>query len=312
MTETGRTSPARRSAWRLVVALSTLALAPASLLGAPPAGAATTGACPDASGVTVVVDFHELGGGIVVRCAGSSVRSGAEALAQAGFTVTEPLRTPGFVCRIEGKPGADREACVDTPPTSAYWSYWRADRGGSWTYSSQGASATRPAQVEGWSFALDRSATAVPPPGIAPPPLPPPPTSALSRSAPPPTTVAGHAATNPGRVRGPSVTAAVAGVTTTRPGGPSPASSTVPDTATTREGAAAPGSTTARNDATTTTARGRIEVANADATSTPAGGGSGPGAGALVAVVLIGALVAGAVVRSRRRSTASSASADGP
>jgi hypothetical protein len=265
--------------------------------------------------VTVVVDFHELGGGIVVRCAGSSVRSGAEALAQAGFTVSQPLRTPGFVCRIDGKPGADREACVDTPPTSAYWSYWRAERGGSWTYSSQGASATRPAQVEGWSFALDRSATAVPPPGIAPPALPPAPTTAPPRGAPTVTTVAGRGSIDRRPTVGPSVTAAVAGVTTTRPGEASPAASSVPDTATPRDGAAAAGATTARTDdspvATTSTVRAEVEIANAGATSTPADDGSGPGAGAMVAVVLVAALVAGAVLRSRRRAT-SGASADGP
>jgi hypothetical protein len=302
MTPALRSSSARWTG-RIRVTLSLLAVAPASLLVAAPAGAATSGACPDAAGVTVVVDFHELGGGVVVRCAGSAVGSGAEALQRAGFTVTEPLRTPGFVCRIDGKPGADREACVDTPPTSAYWSYWRADRGGSWSYSSQGASATRPAQVEGWSFALDRSATAVPPPGVAPPPV----ASPTTTRAPGPTPEPPHAGpvSHPpasGPSRGPSV----AGATTIRPTPPgSPTSSPPPSTP---AGSTAATTTTAPAEdppgGRSTLGHRTVEVAAAGASSSPDRSGSGPGAGALVAVVVVAGLVATAVVRSRRQGSA--------
>lgn len=152
--------------------------------GSPAAAAGSAGYCPDASGVTVVVDFNELGGGTVVRCAPGSQATGLAALKSAGFQITGTLRWgEGFICRIEGKPSADAEKCVDTPPASAYWSYWHAPNGGRWTYSDMGVlNRTPPAgSFEGWSFSLNRDPNDAPRPGIAPrrpAPLPPPPTSA--------------------------------------------------------------------------------------------------------------------------------------
>ncbi|NUT48929.1 MAG: hypothetical protein HOV94_16720, partial [Saccharothrix sp.] len=90
-------------------------------------------------GVTVVVDFRGLGGGVQQGCAPGSPASGVAALTAAGFGYTYASRQPGFVCRINQKPGADSDKCVTTSPSSAYWSYWHAPAGGSWTYSNQGA-----------------------------------------------------------------------------------------------------------------------------------------------------------------------------
>ena len=134
------------------------------------AGAAE-GACSDAEGVTVVVDFGPLGGGVTVRCAPGAQASGLAALAAAGFAVEQPVSTPGFVCRIAGKPAPADESCIDTPPVTAYWSYWHADRGGSWQLSATGASRQPPqGSVDGWSFAKDAAAGSPPPPSVAPPP----------------------------------------------------------------------------------------------------------------------------------------------
>ena len=129
------------------------------------------GACDDNVGVTVVVDFQELGGGVNVRCAPNGASSGIDALEQAGVAWTDTLRQPGFVCRIAGFPGLDREKCVNTPPASAYWSYWVAPRGGDWCYVNFGAGnrTPPPGTIEGWSFASNKTASAIPPPRFVPP-----------------------------------------------------------------------------------------------------------------------------------------------
>jgi hypothetical protein len=140
------------------------------LLGAPaiaPTAAAswTAGACPTSAGVTVVVDYASLGGGIVVRCAPGRPANGLQALAQAGFVVDLVSGTP-FVCHIEGQPSD--QTCETYPPANAYWGYWQAARGGAWTYASAGAgsSGTAPqGAVQGWAFEAGPQA----PPSVAPP-----------------------------------------------------------------------------------------------------------------------------------------------
>ncbi|RKN45353.1 hypothetical protein [Micromonospora endolithica] len=161
--------------------------------GTPATAAGSAGYCPDASGVTVVVDFHQLGGGTVVRCAAGTQSTGLAALKNAGFQITGTLRWgEGFVCRIEGRPSTAAEKCVDTPPASAYWSYWHAPNDGSWTYSAKGVLNRKPpaGSFEGWSFSLNRDASDAPRPGIAPkrpaPPAPPPPPPAPPAPPPPP------------------------------------------------------------------------------------------------------------------------------
>ncbi len=130
------------------------------------------GVCTDNVGVTVVIDFQELGGGVNVRCAPGPVGSGLDAFDRADISWEGTLRFPGFVCRIAGQPTPASEACGNTPPASAYWSYWLAPRGGGWCYSNFGAGnrTPPPGSVEGWSFALDKSASEVPPPRFDPPP----------------------------------------------------------------------------------------------------------------------------------------------
>jgi hypothetical protein len=99
--------------------------------------------------VTVVVDLtHFRGGKIRVGCA-RNPRTGLAALRKAGFTYTFVPREPGFICTINHRP----EHC-NGAPTSAYWSYWHARRGGSWRYSKLGAGNYHPkaGQIEGWAF----------------------------------------------------------------------------------------------------------------------------------------------------------------
>jgi len=133
---------------RLLLTLTAGALGAAVLLPAHAATAATDGACPDDDGVTVVVDFQELGGGTVVRCAPGPQASGLAALEQAGFTI-EGTASWGtaVVCRIDGRPVPADEPCTGYPPVSAYWSYWQAAAGGSWGYASTGPADAGPSRA---------------------------------------------------------------------------------------------------------------------------------------------------------------------
>ncbi len=77
------------------------------------------GPCLDNVGITVVIDFQELPGGVNVRCAPRPVTSGLDALDKAGISWEGTRRFPGLVCRIACMPGTDNEACVNAPPLSA-------------------------------------------------------------------------------------------------------------------------------------------------------------------------------------------------
>ncbi|WP_168200810.1 hypothetical protein [Allokutzneria sp. NRRL B-24872] len=148
-------------------------------------GKGTPGHCPDGNGVTVVIDFQDLGGSTIVRCARGDQATGHAALRNAGISITGTNRWgEGFICRIEGKPAPSAEPCIDTPPATAYWSYWHAPNGGAWKYSDFGVMNRKPplGSYEGWSFSKNRTATTNPQPRVkpqrpvaAPPPPPPPP-----------------------------------------------------------------------------------------------------------------------------------------
>jgi len=141
------------------------------------------GFCRTATGVTVVIDFQQLGGETYVRCFPSRNRAtGLEALKGAGFQI-EGVRRWGesFICRIENRPSAVetiavegdvgyREACLDTPPAAAYWSYWHAGNNCPWTYSQWGVKNRNvvPGGFEGWSFSLNATADSNPVPRIVP------------------------------------------------------------------------------------------------------------------------------------------------
>ena len=153
--------------------------------------AGLAGYCPDANGVTVAVDYQDLGAATEIRCAVGPQATGLAALENAGFVVTGTDRWgKAFVCRINGQPTAATESCVNTPPATAYWSYWHATNGGAWAYSTQGASASHPApgSFEGWSFSLNHGPNDNPAPRVDPtrpaaPKASPPPADALAEPA---------------------------------------------------------------------------------------------------------------------------------
>ncbi len=100
---------------------------------------ADAAACSGASGVTVVVDHGALGGGVDQVCNPSGGGNAASSnFTGAGFALTYVQSQPGFVCRINGQPAS--AACVNTPPTNAYWGlFWSDGKSGSWSYASMGA-----------------------------------------------------------------------------------------------------------------------------------------------------------------------------
>jgi hypothetical protein len=138
-------------------------------LGAAPAAADTSkgldGFCPDANGITVVVDFGDLGGDPLIRCAPGAQATGVAALQNAGIEVTGSQKYGlAVACRLNGKPGPDTESCAGMPSATAYWSYWQAPNGGTWTAAQAGASTSKPVAggFEGWSFAHTKSANDLP------------------------------------------------------------------------------------------------------------------------------------------------------
>lgn len=141
------------------------ALAATAYVAAPDAPAAAAG-CASGDGVTVVVDYHGLGGGVQEVCvAGGGGAKASSLFPDAGFALTYVQRQPGFVCRVAGKP-ADNP-CVNTPPADAYWGlYWSDGESGGWTYSSTGVGGL--SVPDGGSVAFSWHGGGSAPPGTSP------------------------------------------------------------------------------------------------------------------------------------------------
>ncbi len=112
-----------------------------------PAQAST---CTSTTGVSVVVDFHQLGGGVQTFCdAGGAGDYAASQFEDAGHTLTYVNGEP-FVCQVDSVPDTQ---CARTPPANAYWSLWWSDgRSGTWKYSSTGVTSLK--VPDGGSVAL--------------------------------------------------------------------------------------------------------------------------------------------------------------
>jgi hypothetical protein len=151
-----------RRVGRLVAVV--LVASAAGLVASPRAEAST---CSSAHGVTVVVDFHQLGGGVQTACdAGGGGRTAATQLKDVGHRLVYVQRQPGFVCRVDDAPTDD--PCVNTPPDNAYWSLWWSDgRSGAWSYSSLGVASLK--VPEGGYVALSwQGQDSKAPPGVTP------------------------------------------------------------------------------------------------------------------------------------------------
>jgi hypothetical protein len=148
----------------LATAVLGTVLTGAAVAAAPASAAAEpVGDCTTTSGVIVAVDFAHWGGPVLRSC-GSTPATGYALLNQGGWHTTGTEHDgPAFVCRIgyagyhggAQYPTPSQQACVLTPPTTAYWAFWYANPGqSSWSYSQAGAMATRaePGSVELWVF----------------------------------------------------------------------------------------------------------------------------------------------------------------
>jgi hypothetical protein len=253
-------------------------------------GSGTPGYCTDATGVTVVVDFQELGGGVVIRCFPhpTSSSTGLAALEGAGFTPTGTVRFGlGFICRIEGQPTKTDEPCIDTPPATAYWSYWYAPNGGSWKYSDLGVTNHKVilGGFEGWSFAKDKTSATLPPPRVAP-------NHSITTPTPTPTQKPTTAPAARPTTQPASHSTAVPAPGASTPSAPSPAAGTTTSGSTPSGGAAAAASTASGPPISYSVAR--RESGNGSATSAIAG----------LALVVAALGAAGAVALRRRRDRA--------
>ncbi len=281
-----------RTASRLVarlagaVAASGLALA-GLVVAASPASAA---ACSGTSGVTVVVDR---GGSISTKCASGDPSSALGALKAAGFSVEYPQQFPGsVVCRINGYPSS--EPCVRMPPSSAYWAFFHAKRGGSWVYSSSGVASYNPApgSVVGFRFGSGQQ------PGIAPP-------APAKTSAPAPTKTTPKPTPRPPTTKpkpAPSAPKATTGSTSSNPAGKAAPTATAKGKAPSSP-AATSGKPTASPTASPTTSASPTGTPTASPSETASDiaaaptsldandGGGGPGT--LLAGAALVALVAG-------------------
>ena len=121
------------------LAAATLAVAAAGVVVPSSAQAST---CSTASGVSVVVDFHQLGGGVQTFCdAGGAGKYADQQFTDAGHTLTY-VQNEAFVCRVDGVPASD--PCVRTPPADAYWSLWWSDgKSGTWSFASSGVASLK-------------------------------------------------------------------------------------------------------------------------------------------------------------------------
>ncbi len=155
----------RRTIRLAAAVLATAAAGFVPVIAASPAAAAP---CGSGTGVTVVVDFRELGGGVQSSCvAGGAGSAAASLFPSAGFPLTPVQNEPGFVCRVAGQPVPADEPCVTTPPQDAYWGLWWSDGKGSWSYSNYGVSDLKVPDGSWVGFSWKGSASAQAP-GITP------------------------------------------------------------------------------------------------------------------------------------------------
>ncbi|NNM46067.1 hypothetical protein [Knoellia koreensis] len=278
-----------------------------------PVGSADAAACSGTSGVNVVIDY---GSSTTVSCAPGDPSSAMAALKSVA-SVVSPQRYPGtVVCRINGIPASD--PCVQMPPANAYWAFYHAPAGGSWTYSNVGVAGYNPAPGSSIGFAFGAGARpSVAPPASAPKPSPKPNPSS-SRPKPPappapkgtassPKPKASSTAGTPGAPRGSASAGSGAGSTpkvTVLPNGKTstlaPTSSTT--SSTTTSATTTSGTSTTTTDGATTQGSGDGGGQAMAPTSQPAdgSGSNAPFWAGVGLVVLIGA--AAAYLARRRRA----------
>jgi hypothetical protein len=201
----------------LRLAAAALAVAAAGVVVPSPAHAST---CDTAAGVSVVVDFHQLGGGVQTFCdTGGAGKSAAEQFADAGHTLTYVQGEP-FVCQVDSKPDTQ---CARTPPSNAYWSLWWSDgKSGEWKYASAGVTALEVPDGGYVAFSWQGQASQ------AKPRVTPTAHTASTPSSSPSSSPSTHAPSSPHSSTAPGQAGPPSHSTTTTPGSTAPSSGTTP------------------------------------------------------------------------------------
>jgi hypothetical protein len=281
-----------------LVAAAALAAAASAVVPLAPASAAT---CSSADGVSVVVDFHELGGGVRTACVpGGGGQRASSLFPAAGFSLSYVRRQPGFVCQVSGAP-ADNP-CVNTPPADAYWGLWWSDgKSGSWTYATTSAAGLTVPDGGYVAFSWNDSSTRSTP-GASPAahPTQPTPTAAPTHSSQGPTAQP----TRAGGTSHPTTSSSTTGQTPPDPTASSPADPTT-------SASHAPGGKQSRTASPTPTGSPSATepTYGPDATLPDAADPDDPGDGGLpawvapVVIVVLFAGAGGAAVVRRRRGT---------
>lgn len=120
--------------------------------------------CAD-GGVSVAVDFQDLGGGVQQVCDEDGAgKTAAQVFEDAGFDLTPVQPFPGAACKIDGKP-AD-VGCAEMPPADAYWGLFLA-KNGKWGYAPKGADELKLTDGAFVAFSWQASETPAPP-GVEP------------------------------------------------------------------------------------------------------------------------------------------------
>jgi hypothetical protein len=151
------------AATALVAATGAL-VAPGGTAAAVPARAAA--ACSTASGVTAVVDFNELSGGVTAGCDGNGGGPASQNFADAGYQLSysQAPGMNGFVCKVQGKPTDG-----DCAQTDQFWSLWWSDgKSGEWVFSSRGASSLTVPEGGYVGFSWHQGGGDAQPPGVVP------------------------------------------------------------------------------------------------------------------------------------------------
>lgn len=290
------------AATAMVAATGALA-APAQAANAAPAQAA---ACRTAAGVTAIVDFDELGGGVTAGCdSNGGGKSGAQVFRAAGYTL-EYSQQPGmngFVCKIQSKP-----ADGDCAANDSFWSLWWSDgRSGRWVFSNEGVGTLDVPDGGYLAFAWHEGSGQAQPPAVSPTPH----REPVTPSHEPSGDTGGDNGGNGGNSGGngdasgstPPVPGTSATTTASTSAAPSESASTDRRKKRERESSAAPSS----SDASSSTVPGAAEITAGPPPSDLASDTSDDGGGALTTWVGLGLAVlvlaaAGLVTVLRRRS----------
>ena len=257
-----------------------------------PGGAAQAAACTNTTGVTVVVDYGSTSN---TYCAADASSAGA-VLDSVTDVAYVPMYGNGVVCKINSVPS--NQTCQRMPPSSAYWAFWHAPRGGSWTYSSSGVADYNPAagSVIGFAFGSGGAPSSAPP-AAAPAPAPKPsPKPSPSTSSSKPATKPKPAGTTPATPSGSSTSRST------------PVGGTAPGSSASATPGAKPSATTAPPNDSTTTGSVTVSPSGSTGPGKTTAAADSPDSGTpmtlLAGLGLVGLVGAGAAYLAvRRRAT---------